>query len=81
MYSNFGIEARHGDPFTDLLDLEELKDLARRMRADIAAQAREGSPHREFFACTVHSLSLELTHRGRGSRGLTVPGDELLVAR
>jgi tryptophan 7-halogenase len=49
MYANFGIEARSGDPLAELLDLEELKTLTRRMRADIAGLAREGSPHREFL--------------------------------
>jgi hypothetical protein len=49
MYANFGIEAGNWDPFADLLDLEELKNLTRRMRADLAALAREGSPHLEFL--------------------------------
>jgi hypothetical protein len=49
MYANFGIEARNWDPLAELLDLNELKNLTRRMRPDIAALAREGSPHREFL--------------------------------
>jgi tryptophan halogenase len=49
MYDNFGIEARAWDPLTNLLDIEELKNLTRRLRTDIAAMAREGSPHREFL--------------------------------
>jgi tryptophan halogenase len=49
MYANLGIEARSWDPLTELLDLGELRDLTRRMRPDIAALAREGSPHREFL--------------------------------
>jgi hypothetical protein len=32
-----------------LLGLDELQELTRRLRADIAALAREGSPHREFL--------------------------------
>jgi tryptophan halogenase len=49
MYANFGIEARGLDPYTSLLGLEELKEVMRRVRADIAAMAGEGSPHREFL--------------------------------
>ena len=49
MYANFGIEARNWDPLTELLGLADLQDLTRRMRPDIAALAREGSPHREFL--------------------------------
>ena len=49
MYANFGIEARAWDPLTNLLGIEELKNLTRRLRTDIAAMAREGSPHREFL--------------------------------
>ena len=49
MYANFGIEARSWDPLANLLPLEELKDLTRRLRGDIAIIASEGSPHREFL--------------------------------
>jgi tryptophan 7-halogenase len=49
MYANFGIEARGWEPLTELLDLDELKTVTRRLRPDIAALAREGSPHREFL--------------------------------
>jgi len=49
MYANFGIEARNWDPLAELIDLDELKNLTRRLRPDIAALACEGSPHREFL--------------------------------
>jgi tryptophan halogenase len=49
MYANFGVEARRWDPLTDLIDVDELRNLARRVRAEIQARAREGSPHREFL--------------------------------
>jgi len=49
MYANLGIEARGWDPFTDLLGMEELRELTRRLRADIATLAGEGAPHREFL--------------------------------
>ncbi len=49
MYANFGIEARSWDPLTNLLPLDDLKELTRRLRDDIAALAREGSAHREFL--------------------------------
>jgi len=49
MYANFGIEPRSWDPMTSLLPLEELKELTRRLRADIATMASEGSPHRDFL--------------------------------
>jgi tryptophan 7-halogenase len=49
MYANFGIEAQSWDPLTNLLPIEELKAVTRRLRTDIAAIAREGSPHREFL--------------------------------
>lgn len=49
MYANFGIEARNWDPLAESIDLDELKNLTRRLRPDIAALAREGSPHREFL--------------------------------
>lgn len=49
MYANFGIEARGWDPLTDLLPLEELREVTRRLRADIVALALEGSPHRDFL--------------------------------
>ena len=49
MYANLGIEARAWDPLVNLLDIGDLKNLTRQMRADIAARAREGAPHREFL--------------------------------
>lgn len=49
MYANLGIEARAWDPLTNLLKIEELKELSQRLRIDISAMAREGSPHREFL--------------------------------
>jgi len=49
MYSNFGIEARSWDPLAELIELDELKRLTGRVRPEIAALAREGSPHREFL--------------------------------
>ncbi len=49
MYANFGIEARGWDPLAELMPIEELTAVTRRLRADIAALAREGSPHREFL--------------------------------
>ncbi len=49
LYANFGVEARSWDPLTNLLALDDLKELTRRLRGDIAAIAHEGSPHREFL--------------------------------
>ena len=49
MYANFGIEARAWDPRADLLAIEELQTLTRRLRDDIAAMAREGVRHHEFL--------------------------------
>ncbi|MDE2251281.1 MAG: tryptophan 7-halogenase, partial [Gammaproteobacteria bacterium] len=49
MYANFGIEACGWDPLANLLPIEELREVTRRLRGDIAAIAREGSPHREFL--------------------------------
>ena len=49
MYGNLGIEAGSWDPLTDLLPLNELDDIARRVRADIATIARSAIPHREFL--------------------------------
>lgn len=49
MYANFGIEARAWDPLTNLLPIGELTEVTRRLRTDIAAMAREGSPHRDFL--------------------------------
>jgi tryptophan halogenase len=49
MYANFGISARSWDPLAGLLDLGELKNVTRRMRADIATIAGEGVPHHEFL--------------------------------
>ena len=49
MYGNLGIEAGSWDPLTDLLPLNELEDIARRVRADIVTIARGAIPHREFL--------------------------------
>ena len=49
MYANFGIEARSWDALANLLPIEELRTVTRRLRTDIAAMAREGTPHREFL--------------------------------
>ncbi len=49
MYANFGIEARSWDPLANLLPIEELREVTRRLRGDIAAIAAEGAPHREFL--------------------------------
>ena len=49
MYANFGIEAQSWDPLTNLLQIEDLRDVTRRLRADIAAIAAEGTVHREFL--------------------------------
>ncbi len=49
MYANFDIEVQSWDPLANLLPIDELKELTRRLRGDIAAIAREGSPHREFL--------------------------------
>ena len=49
MYANFGIEPQSWDPLANLLPIEDLKDVTRRLRSDIAAIAREGSTHREFL--------------------------------
>ncbi len=49
MYGNLGIEAQSWDPLTNLLPLEDLAEVTRRARADIARTARECMPHREFL--------------------------------
>jgi hypothetical protein len=49
MYGNLGIEAQSWDPLVNLLPLEELQDVTRRARADIARIARECKTHREFL--------------------------------
>ncbi len=41
MYGNLGIEAGSWDPLTNLLPLNELDDITRRVRADIVHIARE----------------------------------------
>jgi tryptophan halogenase len=49
MYGNFGIDARSWDPLANLLPLNELQDVALRVRQDIANIARGATPHREFL--------------------------------
>ena len=49
MYGNFGIEAQSWDPLANLLGLNELAEVTRRIREDIARMARESTPHREFL--------------------------------
>jgi tryptophan halogenase len=49
MYGNFGIEAGGWDPRADRLPAAELATVLQRLRTDIAAMAREGSPHRDFL--------------------------------
>jgi tryptophan halogenase len=49
MYANLGIEARGWTPLANLLGLEELRDVTRRVRTDIARIAHEATPHREFL--------------------------------
>jgi tryptophan halogenase len=49
MYGNLGIEAESWDPLTNLLPLPELEEVTRRVRADIARNARAATPHREFL--------------------------------
>jgi tryptophan halogenase len=49
MYANLGIEARSWDPLANLLPLDELEEVTRRVRADIARTARGATPHREFL--------------------------------
>jgi tryptophan halogenase len=50
MYGNLGIEAGSWDPLTDLLPIDELAEVTRRVRADIAQVAGECPTHREFLA-------------------------------
>jgi tryptophan halogenase len=49
MYANLGIDAGAWDPYAGLIDLGEISRLATSLRADIAAQAAAGTPHREFL--------------------------------
>jgi tryptophan halogenase len=49
MYGNLGIEAQSWDPLCDLLPLEELAEVSRRVRGDIARVASGAMPHREFL--------------------------------
>jgi tryptophan halogenase len=49
MFGNFGIDARSGDPLAGLLPLDDLEDLTRRVRGDIARIALGATPHREFL--------------------------------
>jgi len=52
MYGNLGIEAGSWDPLTNLLPLEDLEEVTRRVRADIARMARASTPHRDFLRVT-----------------------------
>jgi tryptophan halogenase len=49
MYGNLGIDAASWDPLANLLPLEELAEVTRRVRADIVRMAGECAPHREFL--------------------------------
>jgi tryptophan halogenase len=49
MYGNFGIDATSWDPLTNLLPLDELDEVLRRVRDDIVRVARGSKPHREFL--------------------------------
>jgi tryptophan halogenase len=49
MYGNLGIEARSWDPLANLLPLEDLAEVTRRVRDDIATTAAKCTPHREFL--------------------------------
>jgi tryptophan halogenase len=49
MYGNFGIDARSWDPLANLLPLDELVDVTRRVRDDIARTAGGAMPHHEFL--------------------------------
>jgi tryptophan halogenase len=49
MFGNFGIDARSWDPLAGLLPLNDLEDITRRVRADIARIAQGATPHREFL--------------------------------
>jgi tryptophan halogenase len=49
MYANLGIEARGWAPLANLLGLEELRDVTRRLRTDITSTAHAATPHREFL--------------------------------
>ena len=49
MYGNLGIDAGSWDPLTDLIPLEELAEVTRRVRDDISRTARQCTPHREFL--------------------------------
>ena len=49
MFGNLGIDAGSWDPLTNLLPLNELDDIARRVRADIVKIAHSATPHREFL--------------------------------
>jgi tryptophan halogenase len=49
MYGNFGIDAGSWDPLTNLLPLNELDEVTRRVRADISRIARAATPHRIFL--------------------------------
>lgn len=49
MYGNLGIDAGSWDPLANLLPLDELAEVTRRVRADIVRMAGECAPHREFL--------------------------------
>ena len=49
MYGNLGVDAGSWDPLTNLVPLEELQEVTRRARTDIARIAAGCTPHREFL--------------------------------
>jgi tryptophan 7-halogenase len=49
MYGNLGIDAASWDPLANLLPLDELAEVTRRVRSDIVRMASECAPHREFL--------------------------------
>ena len=49
MYGNFGIDAGAWDPLANLLPLQELEDVTRRIRDDIVRSAQGALRHREFL--------------------------------
>lgn len=50
MYGNLGVEAESWDPLANLLPLEELEEVLRRVRADIVRVARGSQQHRDFLS-------------------------------
>jgi tryptophan halogenase len=49
MYGNLGIDAGSWDPLANLLPLQDLEEVTRRVREDIARTAAQCTPHREFL--------------------------------